>query len=120
MLKTLSFVFLLIWAVFIDVSLAQLTGWGNTYPGLNNEDIKIMQKTARVDMDDKPEGTILKWENPETGAKGVVKLVKRFYEGDQECRENQHAFKAKGSTPWKITGTICRQADGSWKVLEKE
>lgn len=120
MLKRLSFLCLTLGAILVNVSLAQLTGWGNVYPGLNKEDIDILQKTARVDMDGKPEGTTLKWSNPETGAKGVVKLMKRFYEGDQECRQNQHAFRAKGNTPWKITGTVCKQADGSWKVREKE
>ena len=117
MLKRFSLVFLLAWAMFTNASFAQLVGWKNVYPGLNEEDVRILQKTAREDMDDKPEGTTLKWNNPETGAKGVVKLVKRFYEGEQECRKNQHAFRVKDSSPWKFTGTICRQADGSWKIL---
>jgi surface antigen len=117
-LKRFSFVFLLLWMGSIDTSFAQLTGWGNVYPGLNEEDIRILQKTARVDMDDKPEGTILKWNNPQTGSKGVVKLVKRFFEEGRECRKNQHAFRAKGTSPWKLSGTICRQADGSWQMRE--
>ena len=118
MLKRFSFVFLLAWALFINASFAQIAGWGNLFPGLNGEDVKILQNTTRVEMDGKPEGTILKWENPTTGAKGVVKLVKRYYEEGQECRQNQHAFKVRDSSPWKVTGTICRQQDGSWKVLQ--
>ncbi len=118
MLKRFFMVSMLAAAMSINASFAQIVGWGNVYPGLNKEDVRIMQKTARVDMDDKPEGTTLKWNNPETGAKGVVKLVKRFYEGDQECRRNQHAFRVRDSSPWKFTGTICRQADGSWKIRE--
>lgn len=96
-----------------------MLGWKNLYPGLNEEDIQIIQHTARIEMEGKPEGTVLKWENPSSKAKGVVKLIKRFYEEGRECRRNQHSLKVIGSSPWSTISTICRQEDGGWKLLAR-
>jgi surface antigen len=117
MVKKLVYLFIAS-AIPINVCLAQVLGWTNLYPGLSNEDIQILENTARIDMNDKPVGTVLKWNNPNTRAKGAVKLIERSYEKGQECRKIQHSFRVVGSSPWSFISTICRQEDGSWKILE--
>lgn len=107
-------------AIPINVSLAAMLGWTNLYPGLTEEDIHILQNTARVEMNDEPEGTVLKWHNPSTRAKGAVKLIARSYEEGRECRKIQHSFRVVGSSPWSFIHTICVQEDGSWKILESK
>lgn len=100
--------------ISLNVCLAQTLGWKNLYPGLTEEDLQILQYTARVEMNDKPEGTVLKWHNPKTKAKGAVRLIERSYKEGRECRKNQHSFKVIGSSAWSVISTICRQEDGNW------
>lgn len=119
MLKKLVYLFFAS-AIPINICLAQIVGWTNLYPGLSEEDIQILQNTARIDMNDQPEGTVLKWDNPNTRAKGAVKLIERSYEEGRECRKIQHSFRVVGSSPWSFINTICRQEDESWKIREPE
>ncbi|MDX9767783.1 MAG: RT0821/Lpp0805 family surface protein [Ectothiorhodospiraceae bacterium] len=56
------------------------------------------------------------WRNPDTGSSYTMTPVKTYAEGGTPCRE--YTMDATiGGQPEKIYGTACRQADGSWKVV---
>lgn len=92
-------------------------GWKNALPALTEKDMAIISKTARDDMNDKPEGSTLDWNNPKSGASGTVTLKKRFSLKEQECRELMHYIRVKGQEGWHYLSKICL-VDGTWKYLE--
>lgn len=92
--------------------------WGSVLPPLTDEDIDIIRQTTRVDMTDKPVGTVLPWENPKSGASGNVTLLKRFEMDGRECRTVRHYIEPRRQEPWDHVLTLCLQADGAWKWTE--
>ena len=56
------------------------------------------------------------WRNPDTGSRYTVTST-RTYEGEgAPCREFT-MDAAIGGSDEKVYGTACRQADGSWKII---
>ncbi len=109
---------LIVLALFlIGVTFAQVFGWRNVLPMLTEEDIEIIGKTGRGEMDGKSEGSVLEWVNPKSGASGTVTLRRRFSFNEHECRELLHFIKARGNEPWHFLTKICLE-DGNWKMLE--
>jgi surface antigen len=72
----------------------------------------------REAMTDQPEGSVLGWENPESGSFGTVKLLKRFQREGRECRSLRHRIAPAKSPPRVVETTICQIEDGSWRTLE--
>ena len=97
---------------------AAIFGLNRAFPALSKQDLKLLTTTAREEMTGKPEGTVLEWKNPRSGAAGTVTLVKRFWKNEQECRNIVHDFNVRGTERWNYKSTICHQADGSWKDYE--
>ena len=109
---------LVVLAIILNgIAFARVFGWKTALPALTEEDIAIISKTARVDMNDKPEGSALDWNNPKSGASGTVTLKKRFTFKGHECRELLHSIEVKGQEGWHYLSKICR-IDNTWKFLE--
>lgn len=98
---------------------SQMIGWDIAMPGLDRTDIEMMQQVARVEMDGKSPGTVLDWSNPASGASGTVTLLRRGTLNGMECRDLRHAFTVPTQAPWELDSRICRQEDGSWKIMEQ-
>jgi surface antigen len=116
MLKRL-FLLLLVLNFFAEVAVGMKPGWATAFPSLSEDDIEIMQETARVKMNGKPEGTALNWENPKSGSSDTVTLLRRFKHQSLECRELKHSIKPRHDEPWTIRNEICLDANGEWKWL---
>lgn len=85
-------------------------------PTLTAKDRELMHQLATDGMTDKTVGTALTWENPESGNRGIVKLLSRGSGDSGECREIEHRFKiARERNPQRYLITMCLQPDGSWK-----
>lgn len=106
--------------LLLNVNSVAAAYWKDIYPSLTEEDMEILQRTARQGMDEKPEGTSLSWTNVKTGTSGTVTLVKRFSVEGRECRKLRHEFVVPGEQPWRFDSALCRQPDGSWQWLEPE
>lgn len=89
--------------------------WIDVLPELTAEDVELIQHKARVEMGDKPEGTILKWDNPKSGNSGNVTLLKRFSAEGRECRALRHVLNIVRAESFRYKVTICRQPDDTWK-----
>ena len=103
--------------LFIEVASAQFLDWNRVFPALTKEDIEIIGQAEVAELDGKPDGSVVDWNNSKSGASGQVTLRKRFFVEGQECRELLHSIKVKGSETWYYLNTICL-SDGNWKLLK--
>jgi surface antigen len=88
---------------------------------LSQSDIAIMRKIVREDFTDKPKGTSVPWQNPESGNSGTVTLLDRFPSKGRDCRRVRYLIKPGPSQPASVLPgdyvlTSCRLADGTWKI----
>ncbi len=65
-----------------------------------------------------PIGQTIQWNNPDTGNYGTVTPTRGGYTADGAyCREFQQTVTV-GTRIQEAYGTACRQADGSWKMVQ--
>ena len=57
------------------------------------------------------------WVNPDTGYEYSMTPTRTFDDGTGPCREYVLEAQIGGNTE-EVYGTACRQADGSWKVID--
>jgi surface antigen len=65
-----------------------------------------------------PDGQVVHWENPKSGARGTVESGAGFERGGRACRPLQLAHGNKGRQGggrW----TYCRRPDGSWELMPR-
>ena len=60
-------------------------------------------------------GSTSSWTNPDTNDNYSVTPTNTYNNGNQPCREFTMNANVNGK-PDKVTGTACRQSDGTWKV----
>lgn len=81
---------------------------------------KSMDKQDRMEMqralETAPTGRAVVWSNPDNGNRYTVQPTRTYYHSQQPCRE--YITKAIiGGKSEQIHGKACRQADGSWRVV---
>lgn len=99
----------------LAVSFVASGRWVDVLPPLQDSDITIIQQKTRVELTDKPVGTVLDWTNPATKTSGSVTLVDRFWKEGRECRRIRHYIEIPKMHPWSQEITMCKQMDGQWK-----
>lgn len=84
---------------------------------LDKADQAAAQRTTQQALETAPSGSSSTWRNPDSGHYGTVTPT-RTYESTQgqPCREFQQTVTVGGKTE-QAYGTACRQADGSWKIV---
>lgn len=93
----------------------------HTMVKLTDSDLVIVRKIVREDFTDKPSGTTIAWENPESQNSGKVTLLDRFTSQGRDCRKVRYLVEPGPKQPPATTRatyvlTSCRLADGSWKL----
>jgi len=88
---------------------------------LSDKDIAIMRKIVREDFTDKPKGTTVPWDNPESGNSGTVTLLDRFPSKGRDCRRARYVIKPGPRQPASVLPgdyvlTSCHMPDGTWKL----
>jgi surface antigen len=64
-----------------------------------------------------PVGQQIVWSNPNSGAQGTITPVREGRDSSgSACREYQQTVTIGGKTE-RAYGTACKQADGSWKII---
>lgn len=81
---------------------------------------QYMDRQDRMEMqralETAPTGRDVVWTNPDSGNRYTVRSTRTYYVSQQPCREYiTHAVI--GGKNQQIYGTACRQADGSWRVV---
>ena len=85
---------------------------------LDKADQLYAQRNAQTALEVNPVGQASTWSNPDSGNSGTVTPVRTFQTaaGDP-CREYQQTVTIGGQTETAY-GRACRQADGSWKIVQ--
>lgn len=75
------------------------------------------QLYASVALENVRTGVPTAWVNPDTGHEYTITPTNTYDSGTGPCRE--YTLNANiGGKPEQIYGTACRQADGSWRIVE--
>ena len=84
---------------------------------LDERDKLLMANQTQVALEKTPSGTASEWRNPDTGHSGTItpEAAYRSEEG-VVCREFQQTVTIGGKSE-EAYGRACRQADGSWKII---
>ncbi|MFC1673618.1 RT0821/Lpp0805 family surface protein [Pseudomonadota bacterium] len=105
-----------LWATGAGAVLGAILGgeYGKT---LDGTDQVMMERTSQASLEHTRTGTISKWSNPDSGNSGTVTPTRTYQRGDgTHCREFTQDVVIDGRVR-EATGTACRQADGSWRIV---
>jgi len=84
---------------------------------LDEHDRLKMERTTQAALEHTRSGTVSSWQNPDSGNSGTVMPVRTFQQADgANCRDFEQTIVVGGETR-QATGTACRQADGSWRIV---
>ena len=84
---------------------------------LDNADRLAMEQTTQRTLEAAPSGNPVSWRNPDTGHSGTVTPRPSYQNASGDyCREYDQTIVVGGKTETAY-GKACRQADGSWKIV---
>lgn len=83
--------------------------------GRNMDETDRLHTTAA--LENVRTGVPSSWVNPDTGYEYVITPTETYDSGSGPCREYTLDAKIGGETE-QIYGTACRQADGSWMIVD--
>src|SRR5512143_3642870 len=84
---------------------------------LDQRDKQMAAEAAHRAMESTPTGKPVAWKNPDSGHSGTVTPTKTYQTANGTyCREYQTTVLIDGKQE-RATGTACRRADGSWRVV---
>jgi surface antigen len=84
---------------------------------LDQRDKQMAYQTQQAALESTRTNQTATWRNPDTGHSGSYTPVKTYETSSgQYCREYQEKVVIDGKTS-SAYGTACRQADGSWKIV---
>ncbi|MEQ8966436.1 MAG: RT0821/Lpp0805 family surface protein [Azospirillaceae bacterium] len=83
---------------------------------LDDVDRLKAQQTAQRTFETAPTGSTGTWRNPDSGHYGTVTPTATYQQGSQPCRDFTQTVYVGGQEVQE-TGTACRQADGTWRVV---
>jgi|KBSMisStaDraftv2_1062788.scaffolds.fasta_scaffold443568_2 surface antigen len=81
----------------------------------NEEDIQLFLDAAKKTLNDTPPGSTVKWENPKTGSRGEMTVVKDFTWHDQPCR-HVRVYNESGDRTGTTQPRLCK-VDGKWRAV---
>lgn len=84
---------------------------------LDERDKRLASEAGQRALETAPSGHPVAWKNPDSGHSGTVTPTKTYQTASGTyCREYQTTVVIEGK-PDKAYGTACRQADGTWKIV---
>lgn len=85
---------------------------------MNNEDLELLRAAARSALNHTEDGAQQRWENPQSGAAGVLTPLETFDRDGTHCRRLEIFNDARGSQGRSVQ-VFCRQPDGTWKAAAR-
>ncbi|GAB6053385.1 RT0821/Lpp0805 family surface protein [Magnetospira thiophila] len=84
---------------------------------LDEVDKMKLQSTTQSALEYNKAGTTSSWSNPDSGHAGTITPTKTYSsKSNEDCREYRTTVTIDGRVE-EAYGTACRQADGSWRVI---
>lgn len=90
----------------------------STLSKMGSEDMEILRAAARNALDYHADGQPRRWENAQTGARGVLTPLTTLEHDGMSCRRLELFNEVRG-TSGRSVFVFCRQPDGTWKVPAK-
>ena len=92
---------------------------GSPFASFTDADYKQFFASASLVAEGPVGGKSADWSNAASGASGTVRSTRAFKRQDTDCRELRGTNTARGRTePFRVT--VCKAADGSWRLAESE
>ncbi len=86
---------------------------------LDRADREAMRQKTQYSLENSPSGSTTTWHNPDSGNSGTITPQPAYTNKAEEyCREYQQTVTVGGKTETAY-GTACRQADGTWKIINQ-
>lgn len=84
---------------------------------LDRQDQQTAYRNANYALNNVPDGQTAQWSNPQNNTSGYTRPVETAQNNaGATCRTFQTGITAQGQSQ-SGTGTACRQADGTWKIM---
>lgn len=83
---------------------------------LDERDRQQAYSTANYALDNNADGQMATWSNPQNNTGGYTTPTETYQTASGTCRTYQTGVIANGQEQ-SGTGTACRQADGTWKLV---
>jgi len=90
---------------------------GSPIAAFSEEDRNILVNAFRQAMASNEDGEISEWNNPDTGNRGSIKVLKTTTRDDRPCRKARFENQA-GKNIGRSEFFFCQAADGSWQVSQ--
>ena len=88
-------------------------------PTLDREDVRRAKAALAVALDPQGNGARAAWQNPQSGAHGAfAAAAPPFADHDRVCRAFAGEVTPIGGGERRLTGSACREGDGSWEMRE--
>lgn len=85
---------------------------------MNCKDVAYHQQTTQDTLENQRTGEASTWRNPDTGHSGTIIPTKTYMSSrNMPCREFTQIIRTGDGTE-EVQGTACRQADGTWKIVD--
>lgn len=82
-------------------------------------DAAVIDSMIKQTLEFERTGTDLKWSNPETGSRGVIRVERTYYrDANTPCRDYVRTTKRPEGEDITTRGTGCRMGDGRWFLNE--
>lgn len=84
---------------------------------LDRADVAYHNNTAQRALESNRTGVASTWNNPDTGASGVITPAKTYEEHGRYCREYTQTVRV-GNKAQEAYGKACRNPDGTWQIVQ--
>ena len=80
---------------------------------LTEEDAVMLRETLKSALKSEQDGSVFDWNNPASGAKGLVRMRQAYQVQDAQCRVLEIVTTARYKT-FRDTYNLCQDPNGSW------
>ena len=81
----------------------------------DDDDLRLFLDAARRTLDQGPEGQPIAWDNPKTGHRGDMTLLKQFQSKGRDCKQLRVRNEAQGRKS-DMRHSLCK-VDGRWRLV---
>jgi surface antigen len=106
-------------AIFVTTAAGAASGLGflrdSPFARFNERDFELLQAAAVEALNSRERRASRSWRNPDTGHYGTVNVLGSFTHDERTCRWLQVQNRA-GNLAGEVRYSVCRTAEGGWRV----
>lgn len=82
-------------------------------------DLDHIRPLLNQTLETEKSGVEIRWSNPSTEHRGLMRVERTFYRDDRPCRDYIRTVERSGRSGWIIRGTACREDRGRWEIASE-